>query len=341
MKPFRYIRYLAVLAAAAAMVAAAEISGNLEVIFPEVLALLLGAWASDRMPWRVGRIQFVAIMTAAAVGGVLLVRYLRFPFMGDATGGVSIWIRMVLGFLLIAVILRIARSTLLPAISACMLPVLMSTETWVYPIAVAIMAAVIMAGLSVMERWNLRPKEDSWPTPLPAYDPVSQRRLWLLGLAPMMLLAAAALGSGFRFAAAPPLMVVLVTFLGNRNLASGRQAVKFYIVIIYCAVVGAACRLLLSEWLGLSYILCALIATAAVLLFCELTGVFLPPAGALALLPLLIPREALISYPLQVAAGAAFVIAAGCLLSKYVESGRLGTESDAGKSDADIRSASA
>lgn len=321
MRPYRYIRYLAAVAASTAMVAAAVVSGNMEVIFPEVLALLLGAWASDRMPWRVGRVEFVVIMTAAALGGVFLVRYVRLPMAGASHSAV-IWLRMALGYLLIAVILRIARSTLLPAISACMLPVLMSTETWVYPVSVAVMAAVIITGQYVMERCGLRPKTDEWPAPLPEYRTDEQRRLWLLGLGPMALLSAAALGSGFRFAAAPPLMVVLVTFLGNRNLSSGRQAVKFYIVIIYCAAVGAGCRLLLCEWLGLSYIIHALAATAAVLLFCELTGVFLPPAGALALLPLLIPKESLFLYPLQIAAGAAFVIAAGCLLSRYVEGSR-------------------
>ena len=324
----KYLRYFFSILFTTGMVAAAALADNKEIIFPEVLALLLGAWVAVSMPWRVNRIQFIVIMPLVAVSGVVLVRYLRLPSM-DPFGPETVWMRMIAAYLVVAVLLLVSRSTLLPAVSAGILPVLMGTETWIYPLSVAIMAVLIMAGQLVMERFHIwgaaaadavKPQADGIreKTPEPVYDHTRLCLQWLGGLPFMMILSGAALFSGFRFFAAPPLVVALVTFT-MKNSPSGKQAVKSWFMLFGCSVIGAGCRWLLCEQMDLSFIVCAFAATALVLLFVDFSGIVFPPAGALAILPILIPESMLPTYPLQIAAGAAFCVIAGKLVSVLID----------------------
>lgn len=321
----KYIRYCFSLLFTVGMVAAACLAGNMEIIFPEVLALLLGAWVADPMPWRVNRIQFAALMPAVAAVGVLLVRYLRIPSW-EADGPGTVWLRMVMAYLTVAVLLLIGRSTLLPAISAGILPVLMGTDTWIYPVSVAVMAVLIMIGQIGMERFRIRGErrsaeritEEAPDRGAGMFDAARQRKQWLGACPFMMVLAGAALFSGFRFLAAPPLMVALVTFTGQ-NAPAGKQAVKSWVMLSGCGLIGAVCRWLLCERLGLSFIVCAFAAAALVLLFVDRTGIIFPPAGALAILPILIPSDMLLTYPLMIAAGAAFSILVGKVVAGCID----------------------
>lgn len=62
-------RYAASLALVTAMVAAAGLLGEQEVVFPEIAALAAGMWVIDKQVWRIGRRQTVWMMTLAAVAG--------------------------------------------------------------------------------------------------------------------------------------------------------------------------------------------------------------------------------------------------------------------------------
>ena len=62
-------RYAASLGLVAAMVAAAELLGEQEVVFPEIAALAAGMWVIDKQVWRIARRQAVWVMTLAAAAG--------------------------------------------------------------------------------------------------------------------------------------------------------------------------------------------------------------------------------------------------------------------------------
>ena len=68
------IRYCSALAMIALMVGVAELTGEREIIFPEMAALTIGLWISDKHIWQVGNGQLILLMTLAAVAGVLIVR---------------------------------------------------------------------------------------------------------------------------------------------------------------------------------------------------------------------------------------------------------------------------
>lgn len=71
----KWIRYSVAAIAVLLMVGVAEWLGEKEVIFPELMALTIGAWIIDKRVWRVKWWQTVMLMSLGAVIGVCIVRY--------------------------------------------------------------------------------------------------------------------------------------------------------------------------------------------------------------------------------------------------------------------------
>lgn len=81
--------------------------------------------------------------------------------------------------------------------------------------------------------------------------------------------------------------------------------VYFVAAIALCALIGAGCRyLIVMEW-NLPLTLASLVAAVGMILILTGLKAFIPPAGALCILPMLIPEEAVMGYPVQIFAGAA------------------------------------
>ena len=85
-------------------------------------------------------------MTAGAVAGVCIVRYSPLPLIAD----------IAVSFAFTAVCLMLFRASLPPLISAGMLPILLGTDSWIYPAAVLTMTLTVAAGQRLMERGRLR-----------------------------------------------------------------------------------------------------------------------------------------------------------------------------------------
>ena len=84
-----------------------------------------------------------------------------------------------------------------------------------------------------------------------------------------------------------------------------------------CALTGALLRYLLCCNAGLPLTLAAILSVAAALIIMKFAGQFIPPAGALGVLPMIIPQETLLIYPAEILAGAAvFMAAALCFRKK-------------------------
>ena len=126
-------RYAASLGLVAAMVAAAELLGEQEVVFPEIAALAAGMWVIDKQVWRIGRRQAVWLMTLAAAAGWLIARIPGLP----PPGGIA------LGFLFAAGCQVLTRTSLAPMLSACLLPVALGADSPVYPVAVFLLTLTL------------------------------------------------------------------------------------------------------------------------------------------------------------------------------------------------------
>ena len=133
LRRIRIERYIFAGLMAFLMIAIAEISGEKEIIFPEICALTIGAWISEQQPWMCNKRKMFFLVSIAALFGMLVTKYIDIPLI----------FQVALCFGFTGVILTIARTTLIPIISACILPVYLGTKSWIYPISVTIMALII------------------------------------------------------------------------------------------------------------------------------------------------------------------------------------------------------
>ena len=135
------------------MVGLAEWTNEKEILFPEMTALIIGLLIIDKRVWNVKRWQIILLMTLGAAVGICIVRYSPLPYV----------VNLCAAFAFAGASLLISRATLIPLISACVLPVLLHTESIVYPIAVFSMSVSVVLVQIILEKCGIRnrmPKPD-------------------------------------------------------------------------------------------------------------------------------------------------------------------------------------
>lgn len=299
------IRYAAVVLIVTLMIGASELLAEKEIIFPEIAAIAVGAIAAPRFAWRTDKLRMLLLIISGAVLGVLTVRYVPIP----------LFLKLSLAFGLCQLILAFSKTSFAPFISAMVLPVLLGTESWVYPVAAAVLTASILGVLCLLERTGICSKDKFVALPFPGKREFISAFVRVLCV---LALSFAALGLGLRFAVAPPLLVAFTEFT-NPNCSARKRPVKSVALITLCAAAGAVCRCLLVICLGLPITLAAAAASAIMLCIMHLFGQFLPPAGAIAVLPMLIGQDSVAWYPVQALLGASVLMGLALLLFKKVE----------------------
>lgn len=287
------------------MLATAEWTGEKEIIFPEMGALLIGAWVSDRQPWRVGRFQLLVLMTGGALAGVLIVRYLPLPLLGQ----------IAVAFLLAASALLLSRTTLVPLLSAVILPVMLQTTSFIYPLSVCGMAGMTILIQWLMEKGGWRKTETPYTSSRPEVRDLVH---WVTLFALVMLLSALPVQFGCLFMAAPPL-IVMFTELSAPSCALRCRFPTVLLAMACASLFGAVCRLLLAEKAGLPLWLAAVPAIVGIFFLMHRLQLWFPPAGAAALLPMLLPAQGLVWYPLQMTVGACVFIGTALLLFRSAD----------------------
>lgn len=104
-------------------------------------ALIIGLLIIDKRVWNVKRWQIILLMTLGAAVGICIVRYSPLPYV----------VNLCAAFAFAGASLLISRATLIPLISACVLPVLLHTESIVYPIAVFSMSVSVVLVQIILE----------------------------------------------------------------------------------------------------------------------------------------------------------------------------------------------
>ena len=293
-----WIRYGVAFGFVLMMFAVSQATGEREVIFPEMLALVLGALCMERQPWRASRPLMVLLMTGSALVGVGVVRYVPMPLLGQA----------LIGFGFVAICLILTDCSLAPMISACILPMYLGTETMVYPLAVVIMMLALVLIQWALERTGLRPAPQrfSWRKPTRGMFCA-----WGVTFAGFALLETAALTLGAKYLMISPLIVTWVE--GCFHDWSGKR-LRILATVVGSACIGIAARLLLCGMLGWPVVACGAIAAALLLGLQALLQAFIPPACAIGLLPFLLPQEGMGWYPVLTAAGCGVIL----LLTRFV-----------------------
>lgn len=289
------IRMVASVAALALMAAGADLLGEREVIFPEVAALAIGLWTADRRMWNVHGYEVPLLMTLSAVLGVLITRYMAVP----------VFLQLTTAFAVSALLMSAARIPLIPSIAAILLPVLLHTQSWLYPASVAVMTSIMAAGVELLQRAGLKATLSA-VTPREGLS-IHALRTWTWRYLLLLPLLAFATQVGWLFAIVPPLVIILIELTNPKNMFRNRP-LPLWITAIVVAAIGTASRWLLVETLSLPYVVAVSVSFAAALVVMRRVKLMFPPIPALAVIPFILPDSYLL-FPLEVAVGAAYAVA--------------------------------
>ncbi|MCI1273020.1 MAG: HPP family protein [Clostridiaceae bacterium] len=299
LKLVKYERYLLALIMTFIMFVSAGLTGQKEIIFPEVLAIMTGAWLDSIQPWNVNKRRIFILTCLTAFIGVAIVKYIH----------IALFWQVFVAFVSCGVLLVLLKTNFIPIISACILPVYLQTTTWVYSVAVSIMTLVIITVQWLMEKYKLR----SINHYNPEFDIKKNILLWVKLFLIFGIIAIIPIESKNIFFLAPPLVVTFVSF-ANPKSPVRKKILPIYGVLVFAAIVGTGMRVLLNMDLNVPLAICAVISCVAMFFVFDYTRIFFPPSGAVVILPFLLRYDDLKWFPLEVAIGAAVVISVSMIM---------------------------
>lgn len=288
------------------MAVVAEITGQREIIFPEAGALCVGLWLMPKAVWNVRIRQVPLLLTAAALIGLGI--NLLLP--------VCFEIRFVVAFCAVALMLRIVRCNMYPAVSAAMLPVLIGTTSWVYPVSVLVISLLLALGrvwLPQTDRTEYHPYGWLHWLKLAAALCLFLAVEYVLALyLPFVRLPRCDSPTILNYTTVPPLVVTMIEF-ANRKSGFRERPWTIWGLIVAAAVVGTTAEWGLHHTLGLPMAVGALLSAVTMLLLFRRFKPF-APALAIAMVPMILPDAALLWFPLLAAIGGAYFIVAGMVI---------------------------
>lgn len=271
------------------MVGAAELFQNKEIIFPEIAAIAAGSLLTPKPAWRTDALHTFAAIAVCAVLGLCIVLWMPG----------AVWLQMSAAYLLASALFLLSRTSFAPMLSAAVLPVLLQTESAVYPAAACILTAAILLLRAILVRCGILADAPFEKLPKPDAAGVLQAVLrWLLVTAVIF----AALKLDLRYAAAPPLLVAFTEFWKPEAVSRKRPAAVIAL-LFFCAGCACVLRYLLCVRLSLMPCIAAFLTVPAVYGIMKRIGLMLPPAAAVAILAFLIPEQALFVFPFQILCG--------------------------------------
>lgn len=288
------IRYALTVVVLGLMAAAAELTGEVEIIFPEITAIAIGALIAPVQSWNTNRIRLFVSIVCLAVVGVVVVRYLPF----------SLYIKIPLAFTCAVVGLILSRTGFVPMISACVLPVILGTESFVYVYSVIVMTGIILIFQTILEKKGLYTKREFVPVNSDGRTLV----FWLKHIVVIALVSILPVLTGELFFIVPPLIVGYVEISMPKSKLRGRYKTAILLIVL-ASVAGAFSRLFFVETLGLPLTLAAVISVIVVLFGVHKTKLYFPPCGAICTLPMLLPPDKLMLYPLETSIGFIILVA--------------------------------
>ena len=272
------------------MVGFSEYFAEKEILFPEIAALSTGYLLSPKRTWKVSGLRMLFLISLCALLGICIVRFLP----------CSLWLQITIAFAVGQMIYLFSGTTLAPMISAIVLPVLLQSESLIYPVSAMLLTGMILLIRRLLEYLQLRPCESFHALPLPCERDLAAGllRTGFVGLLCMVLLP-----RGWNYLIAPPLLVAF-TEMSVSGSRIRKMPVRAILLFTFCALDGAVCRGILLQFLPvLPLTFAAAVSAMILLLVIHRSRMYLPPAGAIVLLSMLIPSDTLPVFPVEIAAG--------------------------------------
>ena len=288
------IPYISTLLLVGLMVGIAELLNEKEIIFPEITALAVGYMVAQKRSWKVNGKRMLLLITICATVGVLIVRY----------SGLALFPQMIIAFSFAQILFMFSGTTFAPFVSAIVLPVMMQTKSFIYPISAVVLTILVIGFHQLFLKMKIREDEEYIPVMLNSKDDIIDTALRIVCVA---IVGFVAIYFNYKFIIAPPLLVAFTEFSRPRNKVRNKP-IKTVLVITGCALVGSLSRYLLTIKLELTLTVSALIATLIMLLILTYTKMYMPPVGAITILSMIIPEISVITYPLQIFVGSVVII---------------------------------
>ncbi len=302
LKRIRIERYIFGILMALVMVLVAEVSGEKEIIFPEICALTIGAWISEQQPWQTNKRRIFLLMSAAALFGVLVVKYI----------GIPLFFQVCICFAFTGFILTLCKTNFVPIISACILPVYLRTDSWIYPISVSFMALIIIIAQWIMEKYNMRPSNTFVPCD---FDIKLQIIKWSKLLIVFGLIALIPFKMHQIYFLAPPL-IVMFTELSNPESQARKKPAYIVGIMTFSSLTGCLIRLILNVYMNIPLSICTMIACIILFIALRRVKINFPPAGAILLIPMIIEKDLLGIFPIEVFIGALVLCSIALIMFK-------------------------
>ena len=284
---------------------AASATGIALILFPELAALSYdvflrpqGTWA--RAPW------MLALSPAmTAILGVLVTRHMPYSALSIAICIVGAMI-----------ILKLTRSPIVPAISACFLPLALGEKSWLYPLVILLSTGALAVLCSAYKRFFDRETphaESSAPTKVDdKLESLPEHFLWVPFFA--VFLGATYLLSietEMRMVLFPPLVVLAFEMFAHADVCPWAQRpVVLPAVCMLAAAAGVAALAVFGP--GVTSTVMAMLFGIVMLRTARLHAI---PALAIGLLPQVMTRADW-HFPLAVGLGSAFLTASFLLFAK-------------------------
>ncbi len=148
---------------------------------------------------------------------------------------------------------------------------------------------------------------------MPVREWIMENFMWSAQLFWVSLVAALSISCGCSYFIIPPLIVTF-TEIVNSKAGFRNRPMQVFLFLVTGAALGTAFQIIGHTFLHLPETVVALLIICCLFAVFEWTGKYFAPAGALALIPLIVPQEGVHWLPLQAAAGAALFIAIGMLV---------------------------
>jgi nitrogen fixation-related uncharacterized protein len=272
---------------------AAHLTGVYLLLFPELAALShdvltrpRGKWASQ--PW-----LLILTPTLTAIVGLFIARNASY-------GAVAIDSIVLLSLLII----KLLRSAIGPAISAGVLPMVMSERNWMYPVSICVGLVGLVAALWILRRCGPRIDTSSTnalhPSRLvPTLERYPRNRFRVIPLlAFVLVLGAVAQLTGLRFILFPPLIVMAYEIFGHPEMPGWME--RPFLLPLVCFLTASVGILAFQSFkLSFAGVMLTTLCSIAVL---RAFKVHMPPALAVGLLPFVMPAPNY-WYPISVGIG--------------------------------------
>lgn len=242
-------------------------------LFPELGPLAVIVLSRPNSRWAASPWQLIGVPTAAAVCGLWIHNHVPIESLA-----------LLLAVLATRLLLSLLRSSLVPALSAAALPVILGIHSWAYPGQIALGLIGLTALLAVVRRWQGASAEAGAQVAAEGAAPPGWQRPWWIYL---LLMVGLVQLTGWRMLLLPPLIVISHECFAEPDHCPwlGRA----WQLPLACGI-AAGVGLLVTELLKPHIAVAMAVSLGLNLLLMQRLRLALPPLLAAGLLPLLIPN---------------------------------------------------